>query len=474
MSAATAGALVASIGLAGLLLPLRHELRLAGFGLWAVGCAIMAVELLGDAASTLADRLWAHPALAVLGLVAAIAALAAAVFVLLRWPWSLAVAAILAAPARIPLHIGGQEANLLVPLYAVILAAAIAAGIQLVRRRDPPPGLDALGPALAAMVGISALSLLWDVKTAQGEIAMLFFYLPFAFLALRISQLHVLSGGLRACFIALVSLALLFAGVAFYQRAAHDIWWNSAIEVSNAYRAFFRVNSLFYDASVYGRYMAVTVVLMAGVLLVRRTTVPLLATMAVVLAGLYLSYSQSSWLALAAGVLVLGASVWPRSVTFAVLAVAVVAGSGAFAVLLHDTSAQRVTNDRSSLVRMGWDVIRDHPLGGAGLGGFRHAAAAGTQHPFRQRGGVSHTTPVTVAAELGPLGLAAYIWLLVALVAIALQRGRAPRLRLAVLAGLTAIFVSSLFYDSFFEDPATWILMGLLPLVGRGLDEPGT
>jgi hypothetical protein len=106
--------------------------------------------------------------------------------------------------------------------------------------------------------------------------------------------------------------------------------------------------------------------------------------------------------------------------------------------------------------------MKAHPLDGAGLGGLPKAAVAGTAHPFRVKGAASHTTPVTVAAELGPLGLALYVWLLGAITAAAVRiRGAGPVPRV-LLAGLVAIFASSLFYDSFFEDPTMWLLAGFL------------
>jgi O-antigen ligase len=107
-------------------------------------------------------------------------------------------------------------------------------------------------------------------------------------------------------------------------------------------------------------------------------------------------------------------------------------------------------------------VIRAHPLIGAGLGGLPKAAVAGTAHPYRVKGAASHTTPVTVAAELGPLGLVLYLWVLGALAAAAVRvRASGPVPRVLV-AGLVAIFASSLFYDSFFEDPTMWLLTGFL------------
>jgi hypothetical protein len=67
-----------------------------------------------------------------------------------------------------------------------------------------------------------------------------------------------------------------------------------------------------------------------------------------------------------------------------------------------------------------------------------------------------------VIAELGPIGLALYLALLAAVLLTA-ARGGAPRgVRITLAAAFVAIFASSLFYNSFFEDPATWICMALL------------
>jgi hypothetical protein len=90
---------------------------------------------------------------------------------------------------------------------------------------------------------------------------------------------------------------------------------------------------------------------------------------------------------------------------------------------------------------------------------------AGTDHPYRLKGAASHTTPVTVAAELGPVGFAAYGWLLGVLAWAGVAGRRWPGISRTLLAALTAIFASSLFYNSFFEDPTVWLIAGLLCVV---------
>jgi hypothetical protein len=184
---------------------------------------------------------------------------------------------------------------------------------------------------------------------------------------------------------------------------------------------------------------------------------------AVLFAGQYIAYSQSSLLALAAGAVVLGTSIWPRRVVIGLAATCLVIGIAGLALAVHGNSAKSVTSDRSTLLSDGWRVIRHHPLDGAGIGGFSRAALAGTAHPGRVASAASHTTPVTVIAELGPLGLLAYLALLASIAWTALRGPGGERWqRLAMLAAMAALLTSSLFYNAYFEDPATWILTALI------------
>ena len=55
-----------------------------------------------------------------------IVAAAALAWVFVRVPWTLAVAVLACAPARIPVSVGSTKANLLLPLYVVVAGAALA------------------------------------------------------------------------------------------------------------------------------------------------------------------------------------------------------------------------------------------------------------------------------------------------------------------------------------------------------------
>jgi len=100
---------------------------------------------------------------------------------------------------------------------------------------------------------------------------------------------------------------------------------------------------------------------------------------------------------------------------------------------------------------------------------FVHFDSGGRQEEDARRQkskNVSHTTPLTVAAELGTVGLLVYVAFLAALgraVFAAWERHQAVGLPLA--GCLTALVVQSLSYGGFFEDPFVWGIAGVAAAV---------
>jgi O-antigen ligase len=172
-------------------------------------------------------------------------------------------------------------------------------------------------------------------------------------------------------------------------------------------------------------------------------------------------------------VFLLSAVVWRWKSLFALAAVIVVAGGIAVtqpklmhALRHHTTSGLNgATSGRASLVANGIRIAKAHPVLGVGLAGFEHAYSKRTHRTPRKS--ASHNTPVTVAAEQGGIGLVLYFALLGALLVAAYRRINHRvfgMLALSAGLGLVAIFVHSLAYNDFFEDPTTWGLIGLIAL----------
>ncbi len=452
-------ALAGAAGLAGLVTRSDRAGRLAALLLLAGGT----LALLGWLG--VAHTLRAHAAPAAGALVVALALGVAAARALQRWPLALPFAACLAAPFRFPVHIGSQDANLLVPLYAVIGVAWLALVLDVLRDGGPvrlPP--RALALPLLLLVAWESASLAWSASATEGAKALAFYALPFGLLLAALVAHPPPRPRLADLLRLQVALALAFAAIGVYQLLRHDIWWNRKLMVSNAFSSFFRVNSVFYDPSIFGRYLTVTITLVFASLLFGSVRRPLVAGASAALAwvGILTSYSQSAFVALCTAVAAGLVMVFGRRLAWLLLLAAVVVGAGILAVpSVRNSGADRVTSERSQLVGDGLRLFRHHPLAGVGLGGSTEAARDRTARGRAVRH-AQHVMPLTIASELGIVGLILVGWLLTVLARLALARGVARPERLALGLALLAIAVHSLFYAAFFEDPLTWGLAALL------------
>src|SRR5207248_4003657 len=256
------------------------------------------------------------------------------------------------------------------------------------------------------------LSLAWSKDVHEGAVELLAFYVPFTILALALARLPWSSRGLRVLYAEVAVMGLVFAVVGFYQYETRDIFQNPKVITGNAYAPCFRVNSVFWDPSVYGRFLVVAM-MPSIVLLVRGRgrLLSLLAAAAIVVAwlGLLISFSQSSFAALLVVVVAVAAVAWRwRALVAVAAAVAVLAGIASSEPALrrsiqHHTSSglNSATSGRASLVANGIRIAEAHPAVGVGVGGFKRAYA---ERVTRLKGrdlkkGASHNTPVTVAAE---------------------------------------------------------------------------
>ena len=268
----------------------------------------------------------------------------------------------------------------------------------------------------------------------------------------------------------LVALACGFAAVGISQIWTERLYFARDLEVANAYTTYFRTTSLFGDSSIYARQLALAIVILVAALwLARIRLVPAVALLAFLWSGLYFSYSQSAMVALVASVLavsfVAADRTSRRQLAAGTLVVALAAGAFV-AVVVRDQPLDRLTSGRSPLVASTWRVFADDPLTGVGVGSQPQASQERSGVKDREKY-ASHTTPLTVAAELGVLGLAVYAAFLAGaarLLAAAFRRDRALGLGLA--SAFLLLLVHSLFYSGFFEDPLTW---GILAVAAAAL-----
>jgi O-antigen ligase len=233
------------------------------------------------------------------------------------------------------------------------------------------------------------------------------------------------------------------------------------------------VTSLFKDPSLYGRYLVVPIGVVLVALLFRHNRLAnwlaLTAVLVLLFAGLYYSYSQSSFVALFVvtfAVAFLAGNRRRRIVLLLAAAAAALAAGGFAAQAIEGRSAREVTSGRSRLASITLDAFQLRPIAGVGVGG-QARASADVRGRNTTRRSASHTTPLTVLAELGVLGFALYAWLLAAAAwALWLLTKRDRVFGVGLAAVLLVLVVHSLLYAGFFEDPLTW---GVFALAAAGV-----
>jgi O-antigen ligase len=470
------GGITAAGGLALLVLATPRVARLSGLGLWAAGLALFIPVLVP------AEQGWVVAA----GGLALVVAAACLGLLFRRVPWAVAFLALAAVPARVPVSVGDESATLLIPLYVVVAGAAAALGWDLWRGENDGRELGRASWPLALFVLWVGASALWAGEPEEAAVDLFFFVLPFALLALVLARLPWRQRAFGWLAGLLVGMAVLFAAVGIGQWATKDIFWNEKVIRGNENASFFRVNSLFWDPSIYGRFLVVAILAILVLLVFGRRRVPVsggAAVLVVIWVGLLFSFSQSSFLALLAGLGALVVIAWGGRGALALSVLVVAAAVVALAApQLEDVrskltrpssnSVNRATRGRFDLASRGIRIAVDHPLLGVGVGNFARAYEERFDPPGRLRIPESHTTPVTVAAETGVVGLGLFAWLVVAALGLGFSGRRADRLsvrlaRLVVGLGLGAILVHSFFYAAFLEDPMAWGFIGLAALAAR-------
>jgi hypothetical protein len=452
-----AAALFGALGAVLVLVACRRELLLAGFGALAVAEALLARE----------GGLSLSAGVVAAGIVAC-AALGALAALLRRARWLVLPVLLAAAPFRLPLDFGrehgffvsiahGGQLGRLLPLYAVLAVAALALVWDAVVGLPPPAVRREIAVPAAAFLSFASLSSIWSSDAGSARNLLEFFLLPFAVLVAVGGRAPVPDRLPRVLGVVAVTLACGFALVGIVEAATHRlIFYSHNLAVSNTYTSFFRVTSLFRDPSLYGRHVVLGLaVLVVCLWLGRIAVVPAAVLIALLWVGLYFSYSQSSFAALFA--VVLGVTI----VAATAVAVALV-GVGIAASKVADTSVRKATSDRSRRVELTAKVWVHHPVVGVGLGAQPRESQKLAQRFAPLQNFVSHTTPLTVAAELGVVGFLLYVALLAGgALALDAVRRRHEALGLSLAAVFLALFVHSLAYSGFFEDPITWLVLAV-------------
>ena len=411
--------------------------------------------------------------------VAAVGGVAAVAWALRRWPGALPVLAIGVLPFRIPIELGGERANLLVPLYLVIAGAVVATALG--DWRTPPARTPVREPRdrgralalrwlpwlLAGFVVLYAVGSAWSGDPSKAVENVGFFLVPFAVLFSLLARVAWSASTLSVVLAIVVAEALVFSLVAFGKFAVGEVFWNPEVIAANEVHTYFRVNSLFWDPNILGRYLVLVLLALAAYMVwtpdARRAWASAGAC-AALLAAIALTFSQSSLVALLGGLLALAAMRWGARWALVGIAAAAIAGGALLAASGADLNSIRSldirSSGRASLVRGGLELAGDRPLAGHGTGSFQVEFERRFPDDAEGTGSVSHTEPVTVAAEQGLLGLVPYLALLAAIVGTLLAvPSRLPVARAALVACFAGLVVHSLAYAGLLIDPVTWAIV---------------
>ncbi len=362
------------------------------------------------------------------------------------------------------------------------LVVALAFAVWLLRperaRADVMPSSPLTLP-LALLFAVYALSTLYaiNVSAARTESLRLLFSLggfalvPF-FVRDRVS--------LRWTLYALVFSAAALAVAGVYQQITGDFFWNAGLGMFGERR----INTTFADPNHFARFLveAVVVALALWPFAQRRVRMLLLASMALCMLTLVFTGSRGAWVVgiVALPLMVLALPIERRARlrmlgvgTAGLLAAsAVIAAFSPFFTKRLDTFTFGVeaSGARPYLVKAGLNMFADRPVTGVGAGGYQTSFEDDYYRykdpKIKANITLSHTSLVTILAELGAIGLVA-LGFLVARWAM-YMRGlmpRAPAETRAVLIALAMvsaiIFFGSQTEGRFLEDPYLWFAAGL-------------
>jgi O-antigen ligase len=403
-----------------------------------------------------------------------------------RWPQAFPIAVFAALPLRVPIEVGGETANLLVPLYLVIAAGFIT---ELLR---PPAAPRHDGRWIVALRWLLAATLvLYAVQTSYSEDVsnaienVGFFLVPFAVMFALLLAVEWTLPLLGRVLIAIAVVAVGTALVGIGQFLVRDLFLNPELLDANQLHQYFRVNSIFFDPNIFGRYLALAITALGAYMAwteERRGVGLAMLAAGISLVALTLTYSITGFAALLAGLGLVAVLRWTWRGLIAGGALGLV-GLAAL-VIAGGTPTSDIQTDRT--------IDSGHfPLveGGLILAGVKAAPAPGDDDPIRckcepgepvvghgsgsfgaafyeniepARTAVSHSEPITVAAEQGIIGFVLYAALLVATVVVLLgERAWLRPGRSAVAACFAAILIHSFGYTGFLIDPATWAILAL-------------
>jgi len=383
--------------------------------------------------------------------------------------------------------VAGAVRALLVPGKAAMLATVVVA---IVRSRN---NLSQLFPDSAVLLPIVALmsvmliGLGWsDSLLPPNSLLILPMYVAFVFAAPTLIEDR---RDFERIWGAMFAIAIVLALIAVVQRFGVFNWRGILIQSDEV---SYRSNATFGDPNILARYFAVVIPLAVMLILgtgPRRLTLYLAVPACVFgLAGIVATASRSGWLML----LIVGflAVMWSplTRYTKVALTVAAFAGVGMLLALLMvqgGADAQRVQTlwsgvevigQREFLIRAGLAMWRDNLLIGVGSGNYQHALVVSYLDliPTWARTTLSHTSTVSILAELGIVGGALFTFVAarIAIVITSTFRSSGDPYKKLITGWLGASLLGILLHTQsegrLLDEPYLWFLLAMFVAMETG------
>jgi O-antigen ligase len=380
---------------------------------------------------------------------------------------------------------GGLGPTSIVDAGRIVVGLAFA--VWLIRPGRPRADVLPVSPLtlpLALLFAVCALSTAYAIDPAAARtesLRLLFSMGMFALLPFFVRDRASLRWTLYAFVFATAALAA--AGI--YQEATDTFFWNPGLGLFGERR----INTTFADPNHFARLLleGIVIALMLWFFAERRVKFAfLLPAMALSILTLVFTGSRGAWVV---GIVALPVAVMALPIDrtlrlrmlglgatlLAVAVIAVAALNPYFAKRLNTfTFGFEAAGARPYLVKAGLNMFIDHPVTGVGAGGYQKAFDddyyAYKDPHIKANVTISHTSVVTIVAELGMIGLAAVAFLAVRWAAYLREAlGRASSDLKAVLIGMAMlsmiIFLSSQTEGRFLEDPYLWFAGGIVVAV---------
>lgn len=318
--------------------------------------------------------------------------------------------------------IRGAVRAFLVPGKAAMLAVVLFA---VFRSRHRPLALfpnSAMVIPLAVLAIVIVIGVAWsDSLDPPNSVLILMLYVAFAFAAPMFIEDRRDLERIWGCMFA---IAMFLSVVAVAQRFGVFNWRAVLVQSDEV---SYRSNATFGDPNILARYLAMVIPLAVALILAtgaRRLTLLAIPALFLSLLGIIASASRSGWLMLVmVGFLTVLFAPIRRSLKVELTVVAVAIVSAGLGLLLFNggadaervrtlTRVSEVIGQREFLIRAGWEMWKDNPFIGVGSGNYQHALQTSylDQIPTWARTTLSHTSFVSILAEVGIVGAALFVF----------------------------------------------------------------